>query len=172
MENKFINCGEVLYMPSLKKYNTYNVDSSVKFLIFPNDVNELKNTLKIASENNLKTKIIGNGSNLVFVKDYYDIDKSYGTMEDMEQLIEECHKRGIKLIIDMVFNHTSASHPWFTEACDPRIHTHNTIHYFQPDARYLLRLYLLQNYNNLHTYIVMYPVLLLPADFSSNHMPL
>ena len=57
MENKFINCGEVLYMPSLKKYNTYNVDSSVKFLIFPNDINELKNTLKIASENNLKTKI-------------------------------------------------------------------------------------------------------------------
>lgn len=52
------------------------------------------------------------------VKDYYDIDKNYGTMEDMEQLIEECHKRGIKLIIDMVFNHTSASHPWFTEACD------------------------------------------------------
>lgn len=52
------------------------------------------------------------------VKDYYDIDKSYGTMEDMEQLIEGCHKRGIKLIIDMVFNHTSASHPWFTEACD------------------------------------------------------
>lgn len=52
------------------------------------------------------------------VKDYYDIDEDYGTMEDMEQLIEECHKRGINLIIDMVFNHTSASHPWFTEACD------------------------------------------------------
>ena len=38
------------------------------------------------------------------VKDYYDIDKSYGTMEDMEQLIEGCHKRGIKLIIPLIFN--------------------------------------------------------------------
>ena len=36
----------------------------------------------------------------------------------MEQLIEECHKRGINLIIDFVFNHTSASHPWFEEACN------------------------------------------------------
>lgn len=52
------------------------------------------------------------------VKDYYSIDEAYGTMEDMEQLIEECHKRGINLIIDFVFNHTSASHPWFEEACD------------------------------------------------------
>lgn len=52
------------------------------------------------------------------VKDYYSIDEAYGTMEDMEQLIEECHKRGINLIIDFVFNHTSASHPWFEEACN------------------------------------------------------
>lgn len=52
------------------------------------------------------------------VKDYYAIDENYGTMEDMEKLIEECHKRGIRLIIDLVFNHTSAEHPWFTEACD------------------------------------------------------
>lgn len=51
------------------------------------------------------------------VKDYYDIDEDYGTMEDMEQLIAECHKRGINIIIDLVFNHTSASHPWFEEAC-------------------------------------------------------
>lgn len=52
------------------------------------------------------------------VKDYYSIDEAYGSMEDMEQLIEECHKRGINLIIDFVFNHTSSSHPWFEEACD------------------------------------------------------
>lgn len=52
------------------------------------------------------------------VKDYYSIDEAYGTMADMEQLIEECHKRGINLIIDLVFNHTSASCTWFTEACD------------------------------------------------------
>lgn len=51
------------------------------------------------------------------VKDYYGIDEAYGTMEDMEKLIEECHNRGINIIIDLVFNHTSGSHPWFTEAC-------------------------------------------------------
>lgn len=52
------------------------------------------------------------------VKDYYDIDSAYGTMEDMELLIEECHKRDIRLIIDFVFNHTSAKHPWFLEAAE------------------------------------------------------
>lgn len=50
------------------------------------------------------------------VKDYYSIDKDYGTLEDFKVLIEECHKRNIKLIIDLVFNHTSNQHPWFQEA--------------------------------------------------------
>lgn len=52
------------------------------------------------------------------VKDYYEIDPSYGTMEDMEQLIEECHNRGIDLILDLAFNHTSTRHQWFVEATD------------------------------------------------------
>lgn len=50
------------------------------------------------------------------VTDYYNIDPQYGTLEDFKKLIEECHKRGIDLIIDYVFNHTSAKHPWFEEA--------------------------------------------------------
>lgn len=50
------------------------------------------------------------------VKDYYDVDPSYGTLEDFNQLIDECHKRNIRLIIDLVFNHTSNQHPWFQEA--------------------------------------------------------
>lgn len=50
------------------------------------------------------------------VTDYYNIDPQYGTMEDFKQLAEECNKRGIKLIIDLVLNHTSAKHPWFTQA--------------------------------------------------------
>ena len=50
------------------------------------------------------------------VKDYYSIDPSYGTMEDFEKLIEECHKRDIKLIIDMVLNHSSSANEHFIKA--------------------------------------------------------
>ncbi len=50
------------------------------------------------------------------VVDYCSIDKQYGTMEDFEQLVDECHKRGINVVIDFVMNHTSAQHTWFKEA--------------------------------------------------------
>ena len=50
------------------------------------------------------------------VTDYYNIDEQYGTLEDFEKLVEECDKRGIKLIIDLVMNHSSSKHPWYTEA--------------------------------------------------------
>ncbi len=50
------------------------------------------------------------------VQDYYDVDSQYGTLKDFKKLLKECHKRDIKLIIDLVFNHTSASHPWFQKA--------------------------------------------------------
>lgn len=50
------------------------------------------------------------------VTDYCAIDEAYGSMEDFEQLVEECHSRGINVIIDFVINHSSSEHPWFTEA--------------------------------------------------------
>ena len=52
------------------------------------------------------------------VTDYCAIDKDYGTLDDFKTLVEECHKRGIRLIIDFVMNHTSSEHEWFTKACD------------------------------------------------------
>lgn len=51
------------------------------------------------------------------VMDYYDIDEQYGTLEDFKQLLDECDKRGIKVIMDLVLNHSSSRNPWFQEAC-------------------------------------------------------
>ncbi len=50
------------------------------------------------------------------VSDYRSIDPSYGTMEDFQKLIEEGRERGIGIILDLVFNHTSIEHHWFQEA--------------------------------------------------------
>lgn len=52
------------------------------------------------------------------VEDYCSIDPEYGTMADFEQLMKECDKRGINVIIDLVVNHSSNSHPWFEKACE------------------------------------------------------
>lgn len=50
------------------------------------------------------------------VLDYCAIDPAYGTMEDFETLVSQCADRNIRLIIDLVVNHTSSQHPWFLEA--------------------------------------------------------
>lgn len=48
--------------------------------------------------------------------DYYTVERDYGTNEDFKRLVAEAEKRGIKIIIDLVLNHTSTQHPWFQEA--------------------------------------------------------
>lgn len=53
------------------------------------------------------------------ISDYYDIDPIYGTLSDFDNLIAEAHKRQIRIILDMVFNHTSTEHAWFKEAQHP-----------------------------------------------------
>ena len=50
------------------------------------------------------------------ISSYTDIAPEYGTMNDVLQLIEEVHKRGMKVAFDMVMNHTSIEHPWFKES--------------------------------------------------------
>lgn len=52
------------------------------------------------------------------VTDYYDVNPDYGTLDEFKNLLEECHSRGIRVIIDLVLNHTSIEHPWFIEARD------------------------------------------------------
>lgn len=52
------------------------------------------------------------------VTDYCAIDSEYGTMEDFEVFVEECHARGVNVIIDLVMNHSSSQNPWFLEAAE------------------------------------------------------
>ncbi|MCP9266666.1 alpha,alpha-phosphotrehalase [Xenorhabdus sp. XENO-1] len=52
------------------------------------------------------------------VADYCAINPDYGSMEDFDNLVENAHRRGIRIILDMVFNHTSTEHPWFQAAQD------------------------------------------------------
>lgn len=47
------------------------------------------------------------------VKDYYAVDPKFGTEEDLKELIQLCESRNVKLILDLVINHTSSQHPWF-----------------------------------------------------------
>lgn len=50
------------------------------------------------------------------VTNYYAINHDYGTLEDFQKFLAEAHKRGIKVIIDLVLNHTSSQHPFFVDA--------------------------------------------------------
>lgn len=57
-----------------------------------------------------------NDDNGYDISDYYDIMDEFGTMEDMDNLLREAKNRGIKIVMDLVVNHTSDEHKWFIEA--------------------------------------------------------
>ncbi len=54
------------------------------------------------------------------VSDYCDIDPRFGTLADFDRLTAEAHRRGIRVIMDLVLNHTSDQHPWFVESRSSR----------------------------------------------------
>ncbi|MFD1804394.1 alpha,alpha-phosphotrehalase [Mixta tenebrionis] len=53
------------------------------------------------------------------VANYTAIDPAFGTMSDFDHLVEQAHKRGLRVILDMVFNHSSTQHHWFHESLNP-----------------------------------------------------
>lgn len=54
------------------------------------------------------------------ISDYESVNPMFGTVADAEQLIKECHARGLKIIFDLVINHTSDQHHWFKESRSSR----------------------------------------------------
>ena len=53
------------------------------------------------------------------VADYDGVDPLFGTLDDLRALVDACHARGLRVILDGVYNHTSDQHPWFVESRDP-----------------------------------------------------
>ena len=53
------------------------------------------------------------------ISDYTDVDPTFGTLDELDEVIAGLHQRGIKLVMDLVVNHTSDEHPWFVESRDP-----------------------------------------------------
>ncbi|WLR49200.1 alpha-glucosidase [Halobacillus litoralis] len=56
------------------------------------------------------------------IRNYRQVDNLFGSMEDLERLLEEAHKRDLKLVMDLVVNHTSDEHPWFVESSKSKGH--------------------------------------------------
>ena len=52
------------------------------------------------------------------IEDYFDIDEEFGTLADFDELIAQCHQRGVVVIIDLVLNHSGAGHEFFIKACE------------------------------------------------------
>ena len=65
------------------------------------------------------------------VSDYYSIDPKFGTVKDFEALVKEAHRKGLRIILDMVTNHTSDQHAWFKEARSSRVNPYHDLYLWQ-----------------------------------------
>ena len=73
-----------------------------------------------------------NADNGYDIADYYGIMDEFGTMEDFDLLLEEAHKRGLKIIMDLVINHTSDQHQWFIESRSPKRNSKSDYYIWRP----------------------------------------
>ncbi len=73
-----------------------------------------------------------NDDNGYDISDYQAIMDEFGTMADWEELLTEMHRRGIKLLMDLVVNHTSDEHPWFVEARQSRDNPYRDFYIWRP----------------------------------------
>lgn len=87
-------------------------------LDYINDGNPASSTSLLANEIWLMPISPASSYHKYDVEDYKEIDPEYGTLSDFKKLVEESHKRGINIIIDLVMNHSSSKHPWFVKASE------------------------------------------------------
>ncbi|MCP3032523.1 alpha-glucosidase [Halobacillus sp. A1] len=73
-----------------------------------------------------------NDDNGYDISDYQGIMAEFGTMEDFDQLLEDVHKRGMRLIMDLVINHTSDEHPWFIESKSSKENPYRDFYIWHP----------------------------------------
>lgn len=101
-----------IYMPS---YKDSNGDGYSDFKGVTSKLDYIKNlgVKGIWLTPFLKSPKVDNGYD---VSSYYEVDSTYGTLEDFKLFIKESHERGIKVIMDLVVNHTSTESKWFQEA--------------------------------------------------------
>src|SRR5207245_941190 len=66
------------------------------------------------------------------VSDYYRVEPAYGTNDDFKHLVAEAHRRGIKVLVDMVLNHSSSEHPYFQAALHDTTSPYRTWYRFAP----------------------------------------
>src|ERR671916_638838 len=66
------------------------------------------------------------------ISDYQDIDPVFGTLADFDALLADVHERGMKLIMDLVVNHTSDEHPWFVESRSSRDNPKRDWYWWRP----------------------------------------
>jgi len=68
------------------------------------------------------------------ISDYQDIDPTFGTLADFDALLAGAHERGLKLVMDLVVNHTSDEHPWFVESRSSRDNPRRDWYWWRPPA--------------------------------------